>query len=340
MVTGDSEANSEAEIAARLTRARVLEIQRVRGGRNSRVSRVTTSAGIFALKQYPSLSDDPRDRLATETRALAWMAEHGVCVVPRVIALERATNCALLSWVDGARIAEVDARDVDQAADFLAELERLRRRFNFPSPQLASEACLSGAEIVRQIRARMSRLNGLGGEPALEAFLSREFSQRFAQLLSRADTRLSSAVICFATELQDEQRALVPSDFGFHNALRDAQGRLTFIDFEYFGWDDPVKLVSDSLLHPGTPMKQAIQFRFSSAMKALYSQDRGFSARLAAFFPLFGLRWVLILLNEFDPQRWRSRVLAGDREIWQQAKERQLRAARALLAELGDEEIE
>src|SRR4051812_1159766 len=95
MVVGNNQANSEAGIVARLTSARVLEIQRVGGGRNSRVSRVTTSAGIFALKQYPSLSDDPRDRLTAETRALAWMAGHGVCVVPRVIALERATNCAL-----------------------------------------------------------------------------------------------------------------------------------------------------------------------------------------------------------------------------------------------------
>lgn len=339
MGADDNEANWESEIAARLTKARVLEIQRVGGGRNSRVFRVATSAGIFALKQYPSLSDDPRDRLTTETRALAWMEEHGVYVVPRFIALERATNCALLSWVDGARIAEVGAHDVDQAADFLAEVERLRRTFTFPSPQLASEACLSGAEIVRQIRARMSRLQAVEGEPDLKAFLGREFSQRFEQLLSRANTRVSSAGIGFATELPDEQRALVPSDFGFHNALRSTGGRLTFLDFEYFGWDDPVKLVSDSLLHPGTPMKQDIQSRFSSAMKALYSYDRGFCARFAAFFPLFGLRWVLILLNEFDPQRWRRRALAGDTERWHQAKERQLRAARAALAELGDEGI-
>jgi hypothetical protein len=340
MVAGDVEAISEVEIGTRLAGARVLEIQRVGGGRNSRVSRITTSAGIFALKQYPPLSDDPRDRLATETRALAWMAEHGVDVVPRVIALERATNYALLSWVEGALVSEVGARDVDQASAFLGEVERLRRSFDFPSPQLASEACLSGVEIERQIRARMSRLDALDGEPALEAFLGREFSQRFEQLLSGAKTRLSSAGLSFATELPADQRTLVPSDFGFHNALRGSQGCLTFIDFEYFGWDDPVKLVSDSLLHPGTPMTQAMRSRVRSAMQGLYSHDPGFPARFAAFFPLFGLRWVLILLNEFHPERWRRRVLAGDTEGWQQAKERQLRAARAMLAELGGKGIE
>ena len=179
MVAGDVAAVAEAEIGARLAGARVLEVQRVGGGRNSRVSRITTSEGVFALKRYPPLIDDPRDRLATETRALGWMAEHGVDVVPRVIALERATNCALLSWVEGVLVSEVGAHDVDQAAAFLGAVERLRRSFDFPSLQLASEACLSGAEIERQIRARMSRLNALDGEPALMAFLDREFSQRF-----------------------------------------------------------------------------------------------------------------------------------------------------------------
>jgi hypothetical protein len=332
MVAGDAEA--VAEVGGRLAGARVLEVQRVGGGRNSRVSRITTSEGIFALKQYPPLADDPRDRLATETRALGWMAEHGVDVVPRVIALDRAANCALLSWVDGVLVAEVGANDVDQAAAFLGAVERLRRSFDFPSPQLASEACLSGAEIERQIHARMSRLNALEDEPALKAFLSRELSQQFEQSLSDAKARLSSAGLLFATELPVDQRTLVPSDFGFHNALRDSQGSLTFIDFEYFGWDDPVKLVSDSLLHPGTPMTHAMRSRFCSAMLDLHAENPGFLARFAAFFPLFGLRWVLILLNEFHPERWQRRVLAGDTEGWQQAKERQLGAARAMLAEL------
>ena len=50
------------------------------------------------------------------------------------------------------------------------------------------------------------------------------------------------------------------------------------------------------------------------------------------FYPLFGLRWALILLNEFIPDRWRRRVLAGATESWAEAKTRQLMLARGLLA--------
>ena len=335
MNAAEFDPSPELQAATRLVGDGVVDIARVGGGRNSRVYRVNAGRNIFALKQYPSIENDPRDRLTTETRALQWMAEHGVQVVPRVIAVDRVSNCALLSWADGSIVRKVGIADVDQAAIFLDSLERLRRGFDFPSAQLASEACLSGAEIERQIRARLFRLQNLEDEPELRAFLDREFAVRFDQLLPAVQKQLSSAGLCFDHELSPEKRTLVPSDFGFHNALRDAAGLLTFLDFEYFGWDDPVKLMSDSLLHPGTPIAAPVRLHFHRAIRRVYEREPDFASRFDALYPLFGLRWVLILLNEFHPERWRGRALAGDRDDWQSAKQRQLRAARAMLAELG-----
>ena len=92
---------------------------------------------------------------------------------------------------------------------------------------------------------------------------------------------------------------MVPSDFGFHNSLRQFDGSLAFFDFEYFGWDDPVKLTADVLLHPGTTLKPQLRSRFRVAAGEIYGNDPSFHKRLEALFPLIGLRWVLILLNEF-----------------------------------------
>jgi hypothetical protein len=57
---------------------------------------------------------------------------------------------------------------------------------------------------------------------------------------------------------------------------------------------------------------------------------------LTAYFHLFGLRWVLILLNEFLPARWQRRVLAGASEDWAAAKAAQLAGAAAFLAALPE----
>jgi hypothetical protein len=328
-------ASPEMDVARKLVDRPVLRFSRVGGGRNSRVHRVETRDGVFALKQYPSRADDPRDRLGVETNALEWMAEHRLETVPRVVAVDRDANCALLSWVEGSQVRSVGASDIDQAVDFLGSLERLPDTSRFPASHLAAEACLSGAEIEGQIRKRMADLGGLEGEPALRGFLAEEYAVALDDSLAKARKARSAAGLSFEAVLPEGQRSLVPSDFGFHNALRDEGGRLTFIDFEYFGWDDPVKLTADILLHPGTPVASELRSRFRSAAEKLYGDDPDFSARLAAFHPLFALRWSLILLNEFHPGRWRRRMHAGASDGWAEAKNRQLGAARAMLTNLS-----
>jgi hypothetical protein len=48
-------------------------------------------------------------------------------------------------------------------------------------------------------------------------------------------------------------------------------------------------------------------------------------------YPLFAMRWCLILLNEFLPERWANRVHAGVAPDWAAAKRRQLARADELL---------
>lgn len=335
MTAAEIAASPEMDIARKLVDGPLLRVSRVNGGRNSRVHRVETNDGVFALKQYPSRADDPRDRLGVETDALKWMAALGVEAVPRVIAVDGDANCALLSWVDGSQVRNVDASDIDQATDFLRLLEHLPETSRFPASHLDAEACLSGAEIERQIRKRMADLGKLEDEHTLQSFLIEEFAAALDGSIAKARKARSTAHQPFEAELTQAQRSLVPSDFGFHNALRDESGRLTFIDFEYFGWDDPVKLTADVLLHPATPVASELRSRFRSAAEKLYGDDPDFSARLAAFLPLFALRWSLILLNEFHPERWRRRMYAGASDGWAEAKNRQLGAARAMLANLS-----
>ena len=164
------------------------------------------------------------------------------------------------------------------------------------------------------------------------AFLTGSFEPLLQNLEDEAQRKMTSAGLDFGAMLPQEKRSLVPSDFGFHNSLRLADGTLVFVDFEYFGWDDPVKLTADILHHPGTPMGPLQRDRFRTAALAIYGEDASFGARLEALYPLFGLRWALILLNEFLPNRWRLRVAAGETESWAHAKTRQLARARALVA--------
>ena len=50
-------------------------------------------------------------------------------------------------------------------------------------------------------------------------------------------------------KLKKEEMIISPSDFGFHNVI-NKNNKLFFIDFEYAGLDDPIKLICDFYCQP------------------------------------------------------------------------------------------
>jgi hypothetical protein len=150
----------------------VDSIEPVGGGRNSRVYRARAAGTDYALKQYPPRTDDPRDRLGTEVKALRLMERNRLDRVPRCLGTDEQHGFALLSWLDGVPPDCISDADIDQAAAFLGAVHALRHDDAGTNSPLASEACLSGREIARQIHARLAILEDVtGDERALSRFL-------------------------------------------------------------------------------------------------------------------------------------------------------------------------
>jgi hypothetical protein len=333
------EGMSQAADVARALIGGAVDLNRiVGGGRNSRIWCVRSSAGVFALKQYPPRGNDPRDRLSTEVGALRFLERHHIDLVPRVVGVDDQRGYALLSWIVGDGVVDIDDADVDAAIEFLGTVHALRKSSCAAAQPLAAEACLSGREILRQVNERVSKLRSVSPlDEALLDFLEHSFAPQFARRLASARALAAKDGLDFDGELPRERRSLVPSDFGFHNSLRRGDGSLAFVDFEYFGWDDPVKMTADILLHPGKTLSSTQRARFRRAATHLYgNEDAAFARRLEAYLSLFACRWVLIMLNEFIPERWRQRTLAGERDSWNEIKKRQLARAREFLTNLPE----
>jgi hypothetical protein len=304
----------------------VAECRRIYGGRNSRVYRVTTARGVeLAGKHYHRHRDDPRDRLGAEWRALALLARHEVGRVARPVAMDESRGLALYAFLCGeqaCRLGEEVAAspedrdragaDMDQCLDFLAELRSLARELSPDEAEAippASEACFSLAELETNLRGRLDALRAvpvdacLGAE--LAAFMAEELGPFLEASLARARELLGDP----AAELPQAERTLSPSDFGLHNALRAEDG-LAFVDFEYFGWDDPAKTLCDFVLHPAMNLPPKLRRRFAEGFLKRFAGQEGqecgqkhahaaLRKRALAVYPLFGVKWCLILLNEF-----------------------------------------
>ncbi len=314
-----------AEVLLRDLNKEALTFEKLKGGRNSQVFRVDCADGsTFAAKAY---FQDNRDRMGREFRALEFLKKEGVREVAAPLAADETRRVAIHEFIHG-KPPRIGGDEIDRAVRFLGELKRIAdsaRPAHFPP---ASEACFSIGEILQNIDGRLARLlEASAAEPELADFLRNDLLP-FRKAAGKG--------VPADSEIPLSGRTLSPSDFGFHNALQRADGGLVFLDFEYFGWDDPAKTIVDFLLHPAMRLPPPLKARFLSGMLSAFASIPGLGERARAVYPLFGIKWCAILLNEFTLEHMARRCFADSAAgAWSGAA--QLEKARRMLALVKEE---
>ena len=323
----------------RLLGRSVTSIERIGGGRNSQVYRlICGNSDQYAAKFYFRHSSDNRDRLEAEFSGLLFLWENGVRCIPRPIVADRERGCAVYEYIDGKKISshEVTNPDIEYAVQFLARLKELKNTEGSGYLPPASEGCFSVQAIIENIELRLNRLsafpNGGAQYNTLHEFLTNDFVPSFDEITRWCKSSLNQAHMSFVSELPYEERTLSPSDFGFHNALRRSDGQIVFLDFEYFGWDDPAKMISDFLLHPAMELREDLRRRFVSSILNHFDDHRYLDKRVEIVYPLFALKWCLIFLNEFVPVGLLRRGFASEGKLDKsEVQAKQLSKARQML---------
>jgi thiamine kinase-like enzyme len=329
--------DSLAALVATCLGESLRELTLVRGGGNNQIYRGELASGSIAVKAYhPTADDSHLQRLERETQSLTWLRACGIGDVPNVRGVSATHAFAVYDWVEGKKLplpAPERVMEIGVINRFLDALHAAK-----PAPisgrWLAQEACLSTKELVRQIDQRIERLQAIA-DPQLKPFFDGDLIPLRDRARDRAIAAQGRSDLPWDHEIPEADWAFSPSDFGYHNALKSPQGRLTFVDFEYAGWDDAVKLTSDFLWHPGMQLSARERSTHLEAALRRYSDISDFPGRLAAQHPLYGLRWAMILLNEFLPERWEKRLFAAGGRLgandWQAVKMGQLDRAGAYL---------
>jgi len=315
----------------------IESVTQLHGRGNSRLYRVLTNAGTaYALKSYPDLLIDPRHRLRSEVKACDFL-EH-LQLTPKHIAHDEELNLALFEWIDGTVPMDIDATHIDQALFFVEKLKGLPVESGSNILE-ASEACLSGAELLSQVQERIQKLESINNME-LQSFLETSIKPLWEEVWEWSESKWPP--LSFDTELSQSKQMVSPSDFGFHNSIQQDDGSLCFVDLEYFGRDDPVKLIADFLWHPAMDLKSTHKRKWLAGLFDIFDQDPDLQQRFRAAWPLYGLRWALIVLNEFRQDGWQKRVHAkeGLQQDRKKIQERQLRKAEKICNHIRDNKIE
>lgn len=296
----------------------IKSVEPIEDGVNSLTLKISCMSGRTLLsKIYINRPGDSTDRLGTEFRALEFLWENDIRNVPEPLVSDAGSNTGVYSFIEGKKLkpGEVAEAEVDNAAAFVNELHGLRNAPGADGLPHAKESCFTLAAYLKVMDERLKRLRGLDAKDEAEKALSDFLTGRFMPKYDRACERLRSgaqeAGIGLEAELPANERILSQSDFGFQNILERSDGGLSFIDFEYFGWDDPAKLISDFYLEPAVPVPANLRLRFLEALSPFDDRSGELRVRLGLVYPVLALKWCLIMLNVFlhNPMMYNTKDL-------------------------------
>ncbi|MES9906597.1 MAG: phosphotransferase [Sedimenticola sp.] len=290
--------SSVIDSARRLMGDYTLSLADTQRGGNSTLSRLLSSQGYsYAVKQYPAEGESGRERLEREQAAYLFFAANGCREVPRQLAVDSEHRLALFEWLEGGRPAADDISALDAMVGFLSRLHALRKEQAAAKLADAKDAVFSLDELIGQLQRRIATFAEVAAEhPPLQHHMQEIVIPAAAALVKWAGDTARAVGIDSSSLLEPRYRTLSPSDVGSHNMLKTPSG-YRFIDFEYFGWDDPTKLIGDFVWRPEPVIDHTMKAHTTAALLSLYGDDPGLESRYHLYGPLLGFCWGLILLN-------------------------------------------
>lgn len=322
--------------------AGTVTVEPTEGGRNNQAFVVYTNSNRYFLKRYYRHPSDSRDRIASETAFLLFCQQAGLSSTPRLIAWDHDAGIALMEYIRGSRITRenLTREHVNQALTFFAELNRHRQSplaSRLPPAADSRDSALGHLELVAQ---RVARLSAIQPDSPESAQVLQLVEKRLIPLWRQVRDRVQSQVERVEkAHLTREQMVLSPSDFGFHNSILRPGGELVFVDFEYAGWDDPAKTFADFFLQPAIPPPRDRMPDALEIIQAAAGAPPEFEARTQLLFPVFGIKWCCILLNEFLPDGSARRGFAQRHIDPTKRRREQIERLESLLDQLESEAL-
>lgn len=270
-------------------------------GPNRRSYKIRTNRNTYFVKSYSLRHEDPRKPWINEFRSLNFLIHHHFDNIPVPILLDEEKKISVFSFINGSHfdVNEISQADIDKVLAFFVELQKYRSSALEHNIQSASEAFFSIDDHLHHIHERLTKLS-LSKHRAFAEFFKGELTTTWSEVKDLVVSEAKQSDYDISQTLPSSSRVLSPSDVGFHNILKEEKtGKLIFIDFEYFGFDDPIKMMCDFMLEPALPLPKSLKNMWIKKFSIALNLTANDQARFKLLYPIISFKWCLIVLNVF-----------------------------------------
>ena len=234
-------------------KTKVETFEEIYAGMNNRLFVLNTDSKQKLLGKIYIRDDTPR--LYNEFTSFSFLRENGITQTPTVYFKNDELNYAVYSFEEGLikTSQNLNFADIEKMLDFIIKLQDFERKkvttpFNFI---LYSINSLN--DFIQNAYERAGKLERYTIEnninPLLSNFLSGfDLKHYLDEQFETIRSTLSKEEL--SCKLDDNSYRLSTNDFaGANNTIFKKDGAALFIDFEYFGWDHPLKIIVDFVNH-------------------------------------------------------------------------------------------
>jgi hypothetical protein len=173
----------------------------------------------------------------------------------------------------------------------------------------ASSSCFCYNDIFIQIEKRLKSFYGLNNFE-LNKYLNE--IEKFYFLLS------NNLHYIKYRKFPKKELILSPSDLSLKNFIINNKN-VYFIDYEYFGLDNAIKLLCDTILHPNNKFSKSQSLYFFKNYKHFIKINVD---RFKKCFYLYGLIWCLIILNPLKTGNGNSLIINKSKKFFYSLKKK------------------
>ncbi len=307
----------------------------IKGGKNNRGFKVINNGLSYFAKFYFHDEERNKSRIETESNFFSFIKNKKIKNIPKPINFSIDHNIGIFEFIEGKSFTnenQINEECVKQAADFFSKInENISVKSQMNN---ASDAEYSLKGNFSLIESRIEKLKEIKIKHDVD-IKAKNLVIELSNFWNSEKIKINSEFIKNKfNDLDKDQRCISPSDFGFHNALIDENQTVYFLDFEHAGFDDPSKFICDFFLQPKISVSMKYFDYFTRYSLINFSNKESIIKRSLLMFPLFKVKWISILLNEFLEENLKRRIFSKSLENIEKQKALQLGKAKKLFSEL------
>ncbi len=276
-------------------------------GRNNNLTIVKQDKKYFIKKNYAKNHITKFSRAYTEFFFVKKLLESKIENIPKIKDYNLKKNYIIFEKVVGKKIIHIKKKDLSQCLEFLRLLNQKKIKKKFCNFQNASDSCQSYKDHVECVQKRIMALIRIRSKKKniqnIKKFIKENLLKNFNDLKKKLLISITQEE--YKKKMNFDQLILSPSDFGFHNIIKKKK-KLYFLDFEYSGFDDPLKLLSDFLCNPDYKItKNNKKFFVKRFLKLFYYEE--IEKKFDLVFGFHQLKWCTMLLNDIVSKKYQKR---------------------------------